>query len=237
MSAVQTTTPRLSLFQIESELLGLIDQREDALERARAGEDVLDELAVIDGLILDYVKAEIKKVDGIAIHIKEYTARSEAKAKAASELQTSANRDAETAKRIKAMVLQVMQEFDEKKLPGKLFTITRQANGGVAPLVIAQPDLVPDRFQIVSVRMSLDEWKRVRGLLEKKKVVCEAGRPEPNNGAVRAALESADKQETALHLEAAGNGWTEEQLSAALSKVERVPGARIEDRGEHVRIK
>lgn len=237
MSALQTTTPRLSLFQIESELLGLIDQREDALERARAGEDVMDELSVVDGLIMAYVKAEVKKVDGIAYAVKEFESRSAVRAQEAAKLHAQANRDAETAKRIKAMVLQVMQEFNEKKLPGKLFTITRQANGGVAPLAIAQPDLIPDRFQFVSIRMSLEEWKKVRGLLEKKKVVCEAGQPEPNNGAVRAALESAGKQESALHLEAAGKGWTEDQLSHALSKVERVPGAHLEDRGEHIRIK
>ena len=58
------------------------------------------------------------------------------------------------AKRIKAMVLEVMQEFNEKKLPGRLFTITRQGNGGQQALTIAQPDLVPLVHKAITVELS-----------------------------------------------------------------------------------
>lgn len=230
MSEVQTT-PRLSLFQIEAELLGLIDAREDVLERIQAvpeGSDgfteklngLAQEVATIDGLMHDYIKAEIKKVDGIAFHIKEFTARSEAKAKAAADLQRAADRDAETAKRIKSMVLEVMQEFGEKKLPGRLFTITRQGNGGVQALTIAQPDLIPFTHKRVIVKCSQPIWRLIRAYLERfwgdnadmtydelfQRIEVEA---EPDPAVIRRDLESQ----------------------------QGVPGCRLEERGEHIRIK
>lgn len=157
-------TPRLSLFAIEAELLGLIDQREDALERMAAmspdeltaSPEIGQEIAVVEGLIRDYLKREVRKVDSIAFAVKEYEARSEARKVEAERMKASADRDAETAKRIKAMVLDVMQEFGEKKLPGRLFTITRQGNGGMRALTIAQPDLVPLELKRVTVDLRAD---------------------------------------------------------------------------------
>lgn len=208
-------TPRLSLFQIEAELLGLIDQREDALERMAAmspdeltaSPEIGQELSVVEGLIRDYLKREVKKVDGIAYAIKEFQARALAKTAAAKDLEMSAKRDAETVDRIKAMVLEVMQEFGEKKLPGRLFTITRQGNGGVQALNIAQPDLVPERYIGVNVTLRLDEWK----------ILVEQCRPtvlglpllEPYPRMIREALERG----------------------------EGVMGCKLEERGEHIRIK
>ncbi len=247
---------RLSLFQIESELLQLIDAREDVLERMAgmspdeltASPEIGAELATIEGLIRDYVGREIRKVDGIATAIKEFQQRALVKTAAAKDLELSAKRDADTVERIKATVLQVLQEFGEKKLAGRLFTISRQGNGGVAPLVIAQPDLVPKELQRVTVTCSRPVWDLMRAYLNRfwgdhanitaddlfSTVRVES---EPDPKGIREVLEAAQKQESALYLESAGKGWTDETLKTVLSKVQRVPGCRLEERGEHIRVK
>ncbi len=202
---------RLSLFQIESELLGLIDQREEALERllaamtpAKHGEAV-QEVSVLDGLIRDYLKREVKKVDGCAFAIKEYEARSAAKYTESAKLADAALRDEETAKRIKQMVLEVMQEFGEKKLPGRLFTISRQGNGGVKTLTIAQPDLVPLTFQIFTVEIGAEVFNDFAAQFDG-------------------------------HFRVVGDVHPD-MIREALERDEGVMGAKLEPRGEHIRIK
>ena len=214
MSEVQTT-PRLSLFQIENEMLQLIDARVDVLERMAgmspdeltSSPEIGTELATIDGLIRDYVSREVKKVDGCAFAIKEFEARAAARSQEAERMKASADRDAETAKRIKSMVLEVMQEFDEKKLPGRLFTITRQGNGGVQPLTISQPDLVPLSCKRVTVSIrgeSVSDFARQFG------------------GQYRIIDD--------LHPD-------QKDIREALERGEGVMGARLEPRGEHLKIR
>lgn len=218
MSTLQST-PRLSLFEIESELLQLIDAREDALERlgvSMSNPEILweknyipvirEELATIEGLIREYVKREIRKVDSTAYAIKEFEARAAARKTEAEKMLAAAERDAETVKRIKAMVLEVMQEFDEKKLPGRLFTIMRQGNGGVQALTIAQPDLVPNIFKTITVTMAWEDWQ---SFVELGGRFLSVDGPQP---------------------------WTE-KIREALERGEGVMGARLEDRAEHIRIK
>lgn len=215
MSELQTA-PRLSLFQIEAELLGLIEAREDALERLGIAvrtedfttrEEIEEELVSIDALIKTYLKAEVKKVDGIAYAVKEFEARAAARSQEAERMKQSADRDAETAKRIKAMVLEVMQEFGEKKLPGRLFSISRQGNGGVQALTIVQPDLVPMSFQRITVEIGADVFRDFSIQFDGHYRAVGGVHPDPKD--IREALESG----------------------------EGVMGARLEPRGEHIRIK
>ena len=211
MSELQTT-PRLSLFQIESELLQLIDQREDALERlskALGGADpeIEAEIATVNALIKEYVGREVRKVDGIAYAVKEYEARAVAKYAESGRLHNAALKDDETAKRIKQMVLEVMQEFGEKKLLGRLFTITRQGNGGVQALTIAQPDLVPLDMQCVTIELAADELEDFISQFDGSYRIVNGAHPD--TVAIREEL---------VH----GEG---------------VPGCRLEERGEHIRIK
>jgi hypothetical protein len=212
MSEVQTT-PRLSLFQIEAELLGLLDQREDAEQRHSEAKDmrlileIEQELKVIEGLIRDYVKAEVRKVDGCAFAIKEFEARAAARSQEAERMKASADCDAETAKRIKAMVLEVMQEFGEKKLPGRLFTISRQGNGGQQALTIVQPDLVPLEFKRVTVELRADVCRQFAEQFAGQYRIVEIVHPDSKG------------------------------IREALERGEHVMGCRLEDRGEHIRIK
>jgi Siphovirus Gp157 len=243
------TTPRLSLFQIEAELLGLLDQREDAEQRHSDAKEmpvilaIEEELKAIEGLIRDYVKAEVRKVDSCAFAIKEYEARAAARSQEAERMKASSDRDAETAKRIKAVVLEVMQEFNEKKFSGRLFTISRQGNGGVQALTIAQPDLVPDHLRTVTVRIRGNDFKAIpRDTARSMEIVSD----EPNNGAIRAILERAEVERKAIMEEAEilAKGASEaalysqkDYIGKKLARLSGVPGTRLEPRGEHVKIK
>lgn len=227
MSTVPTA-PRLSLFQIESELLQLIDQREDAMERLAvftpqyldfSGEQghyqdainirdtIQQELFVVEGLIRDYLKREVRKVDSIAFAVKEYEARAEARKAEAERMRASADRDAETANRIKAMVLEVMQEFGEKKLPGRLFIITRQGNGGVQALKIGDRALIPLELQRCTVELVASAAHDFAEKFAGRYRILESAHPDSKD------------------------------IREALERGEGVMGCRLEPRGEHVRIK
>ena len=84
--------------------------------------------------------------------------------------------------------------------------LRRHGNGGVKPLVIAQPELVPDRLRRVVVTMTLEQWGEILGDSGIK--VLDVRPPEPATGLIRAELE-------------AGRG---------------VPGCRLEERGEHLNV-
>ena len=243
MSEVQTTPRRETLFSIEAELLGLLDQREDAEQRHSEAKDmrlileIEQELKVIEGLIRDYVKAEVRKVDGCAFAIKEFEARAAARSQEAERMKASADRDAETAKRIKAMVLEVMQEFDEKKLPGRLFTISRQGNGGVQALTIAQPDLIPLEFKRVTVELRADVCREFVDKFAGKYRILEIVHPDKED--IREVLETSQKQRQAIlkAAEVSGVSITDERVARDLSALPGVPGCRLEPRGEQIRIR
>lgn len=240
------TEPKLSLFQIESELLGLVQQRADALDRHAAlspddlsgHHDITEEITTIDGLIRDYVKREVRKVDGIALAIKEFTARAAVHAAEAAELAAKAKREEETVERIKQTALMVMQEFGDKKLEGRLYTLVRQGNGGMRALTIAQPDLVPEPYKTVTLRLPLSLLPGIMALMaaEVQRNIREVSR-DVDSQQVRYTIEQCEISETNIRKFGEANGWTPEQIATELNKIERVPGCRLEPRGEHLRIK
>lgn len=216
---------KLSLFQIESEIRGLVEQRCDAQERldelehahsvtpneaiGEAIHAVRDEITVADGLIRAYIGKEVQKVDSIAHVLLDLEGRRFLHAQEASRLKMLADGEEATIKRIKEMVLLVMDEFGVPKLEGALHDLKSQGNGGVQAITITQQDLVPSAMKMTSVKMSLDAWQRMRSYFESLQIVCEVQSPWPNTNAIRDSLQS-------------GAG---------------VPGCRLEPRGKHLRIK
>jgi len=211
------STPRLSLFQIEAELLGLIEQREDALYRRELADEANDgtaseacdeELQTIHLLIDQYIRAEVKKVDSVAAAIKQYDTMAEVHLKESDRLRKLAEREQETADRVREMVITVMQEFKEKKLVGRTATLRTQGNGGKQPVTITQPDLVPAGFKSILLRLPVQLWSVLTseqpGLVSMARVIDIA----PDKEAIRRALENK----------------------------EGVPGCRLEERGVHLRI-
>ena len=103
--------------------------------------------------------------------------------------------------RAKTLVMEVMAEIGEKRLPVR-GTLRTQGNGGVRPVAVRQPEMVPDAYKRVSVTMRLDVWRRMEDMFcepdfRKDEYLNEAewesvkvGTPEPNLTDIRIALES-----------------------------------------------
>lgn len=234
--------PRMSLFQISSDLRGLIEQRTDAEERREQSaidglfplESIEQEIATIDGLIRQYIRAEIRKVDGIAAAIKEFDARAEIHLKESDRLRKLAEQEQETSDRIRETAIAVMTELGETKMRGEMSALRVQNNGGVQPLNIAQPDMVPEKYQVVTFELRSDMFEyfctQFEGAYKIKQHL------HPDNGAVRKVLEAAQRSEAAIEILAETEKWTPEEKQQAMSKVERVPGCRLDPRGVHLRI-
>lgn len=214
---------KLSLFQIESDLRAIVEQRCDAQERldeleqahsaapnesiGEAIHSVRDEITVADGLIRAYIGKEVQKVDGIAHVLLELEGRRFLHTQEADRLKMLAAGEEATAKRIKDMVLLVMDEFGVAKLEGAIHDLKAQGNGGLQALTIAQPDMVPLDLKRVTVELRADSAKDFAEKFAGQYRILAIAHPDPKD--IRAKLESN----------------------------EGVPGCRLEPRGKHLRIK
>jgi hypothetical protein len=180
-----------SLFVIESAFSDLMEAREELeMQPSFAPEDEAARLAAlveVDKAIVEYVTAEVRKVDNIARYLQELKARIAALAVERERLRRKGVACERAEERIKEMVLQVMRDTDTKKLTGNVGTLRRQKNSRAA-VGIVQPELVPDEMKRVTVTMPLVFWKfaRLNSLCEDMRV----SDPEPDLTAIREALEA-----------------------------------------------
>lgn len=237
-----------SLFIIERALADLCETRQELEEQPAYTPEQVEEkhtaLDAVDAAIVEYITAEVRKVDGIARFLTELKAREKALDYEIDRLNGIRDQNTRTQDRIKACVLQVMRDCDVKKLEGKIGSLKRQGNGGVQPVEIVQPELIPDALQNVSVKMSLATW---RDIVEGLDVVYECSKPEPNREAIREALLKRDPcpkcrgAKTISHIENDGRGnvshvqLTCDECKGAGDIGAGVPGARLAERGEHLR--
>ena len=229
--------PNMSLWAIEAsvaQLLQIIDDPE-AQEEERS-------VAIAE--LERYVAAEVKKVDAVRAVIR-HCEREEAEALAAkkmalqeAELQSGrAQVFASRRDRIKRMVMAAMEFMGVRKLEGRTGRLRVQANGGKQALTITDRSLIPAEYEDVVVRMPARIWvrhsppefstaaktvevatDRIRKTLETPCAVCD-GR------AVVDAGQDADGQPVVKGCDAcAGTGRM------------LVPGARLEPRGEQLRV-
>lgn len=175
------TLPKLTLFEIETQLLALMEAREDA---EREGDP--EAVAVIDGELRKYVEAEVRKVDGIAAYIREGNARADILADEAERLSHQAKAWQKKADKLRALTLEIMQNAGERKLSGRHSILRRIGNGGKKPLVITQPELVPDAYRRVNVGMTYYCWL---DLCEAGYAVSDRSEAVTDNAVIRAALE------------------------------------------------
>jgi Gp157 protein len=194
----------LSLYNIAEELVALKQLRDDAEYEADA-----EAVKVIDGQIQEWVRGCLAtKADGIRGYLSQLDRQIVTWQGEAERFKALSNSAKNQYKRLSGYVLDAMRLLDAKKIEGSKgdVLLRRRGNGGVKPLVIAQPDLVPPKMQTVSVRMSLEYWEHIRDMMRVNGIMCEASKPEPNNQMIRAALERG----------------------------EGVPGCCLDDRGEHL---
>lgn len=196
---------RRTLLDISQEIIALHEGRQDAEDDGDAAR-----VAAIDQELQVYLKAELShKVDSVRNFIREQENAAEFYAEEARELLHKAKRSRETVERVKGFVLGIMQALNIPKYHGVTHWIRKQANGGIKPLEIAQPELVPAPFQRATVTMSVPLLRRI--LKDLTEVDCREvykTTTELDPGAIRAALERG----------------------------EGVPGCRLQERGEQLRM-
>lgn len=203
MSRSDVTQRRETLYDISAEMMLLHSRREEA-----EYEGDVDAAAVIDAEIQRYLNENLpQKVDSIRGYLADQ-ANAEAAHRAEADFHiAAAARAKNNIERVRGYCLGVMQHFGQKAYKGALHTIRRKANGGVRPLEIRQPELVPDQYRRVTITMSLDAWRRI------------------------VAKWTAPGEDMDVK-EAPHEPW----IRAALERGSAVPGCTLLERGEHLEV-
>ena len=203
----------LSLFAIEEALLELARAREELTDPTR--EYSLDDAAAlieVDKAIAEYAQCrEPAKVDSIHGLLKQWDITAAVARQEAREYQERAQRLEANAARLKTLVCEVMAMAGKKRLEGTAGrAITRQANGGLAPLTV-QEDLLPRNWRDVVVRMPASFWDWIAALPEEER---------PGESCIKVLADEPSNDRIRIGL-----------------KLEAIPGASLGERGEHVRLK
>src|ERR1035437_598781 len=157
------------------------------------------ELAEVDKAIAEYAQCrEPAKVDSIHGLLKQWHITAAVARQEARESQERAQRLEANEARLKALVCQVMEMAGKKRIEGTAGrAITRQANGGMSPLVVQgwdaesekwidDPDILPDDYRYLTVRLTMSQWLTLlhaSGSFEATRI-----RSEPANALIREAL-------------------------------------------------
>ena len=155
-------TPRMTLFGIETTLFDLLAEREQANNMNRAAptdEWVTD----VDARIETYIKAELRKVDGIAKMLKEFEARALAAKEEAQRISRIADLWEARRERLKAITTETMIATGKTELHGAVETLSlRKCPPSVE---IAQPELVPGEYLRVELSMTMDIFRLIESAL------------------------------------------------------------------------
>lgn len=213
----------LTLFEIEHALSDLMEAREDA-ETAPCGECAglhcakcnftgvapdAPALEQIDRAIVEYITAEVKKVDNIARFLRRCEEHAESSKREAERLRNAELAWLTRRERVRDIVLQVMRDTGQKKLEGATYTLKRQVNGGKRGVDVKQPEMVPDEMLRFTLVMTGKEWLALRAALD---------------DTLLAIMDRADSGPNLVTI------WQ------ALEAGEGVAGCALKERGEHVRI-
>ena len=245
----------LSLYRIEDDLLSLIQWREESaaefdaltigtpegLELARA--ELAEQIKVIDDQITLYVGAEVRKVDGIAHHWRNWEAAIAAKKAEAKRLADAAKSDESRLDRLKSAVKAAMESFEwragkPRVLEGRLAKLYLKANGGKQAVEIHDASLVPDEYCMVTITFRADS-----AIVKQAQAECpQLIKPrEPSLSLIAAALEKPCEpcggKGGPVDLTAYGGGANEPCPSCGGTGKQGVPGARLADRGSQVELR
>ena len=225
----------LSLFDIDSQLDDLLTQWQEA---------PADQLESSQAAIREYVGEVIRSVDPVRRYIRfcdlaETEAREEAQRQAERARMWAARRD-----RLKAFVLEFMQQWGWK--PGKprkfespTGSISLRGNGGLQPLTITDATLVPDELCDVTVTIPFDLLPTVTlAIYDYRSAEIKAGPRAPSNERIRAALQKPCPSCGGIGI-VSGSPRLDRVICSEChgTKTASVPGCRLEPRGETVIVK
>lgn len=227
----------MTLWNIEQGLADLMEQREAALaDPQQFGAD----LEQIDLAIAEYIKAEVRKVDGVRSMVKHLEMiRDAAKAEAATMQDRAKAADRQLAV-LKSAIQLTMEDMEwregkPRKLEGKTGSISLKGNGGKQPVVITDESMIPDEYRTVTVKMDHDFWQRITRALPDLSGIRMVAK-EPSLSRIAAALE-----EPCGTCNGIGAPWNNSSSVACEacggSGKQGVPGAILAPRGQHVEVK
>ena len=224
----------LTLWHIESALLELLDAREEA--------DTPEAVTACDEALAEYVAREVQKVDNIRGLIKHCQVVARAAREEARDQEARARAWERREERVKAFVQVVMEQFNLPRLEGRAGRLMLKGNGGLKPLEITDPAVIPEECVRYAGWISGRMMRQLReelnfALLSSADMYLERV---VDNDAVRRALKtcevchgSGEVTVDAEYSEACGGTCP----ACAGSGLGGVPGARLRDRGKHVEVK
>lgn len=205
-------------------LLGLLATREQ-LEQDRCDAEFAADPAMLNEAItaldsvhialVECVMGLVRKADSVAAFIgREQSLADSAKEESERTYALAKTRQGRVDW-MKRTVVMVMQELDLKLLQGDHAELRRHGNGGVQPVEVRQPELLPAKYQRFELRITGEEKEHLADLIDELSAtldprMMERAKPiEPDTELIRKDLLTG----------------------------EAVPGALLNPRGEHLRVK
>jgi hypothetical protein len=232
MNAIAEKERTPSLLEIERSLQMLMQDREETQDP--------EELAAIDAAIQEYVGKEIAKVDRVRSYIRYAESKVLAAKQAASDATSYAQIWENRIRRVKDAALVAMQATGAKRLEGTAGTLSIRGNGGVAPLIIDNPELLPDECCRMEGWVNADLWRVMLAALSEHfgqtatSTVDYGLKRVPDNGAIRAKL--LEPCQVCRGGEAFG--FSELPCTACGgSGKQGCPGAYLGERGAHLEVR
>ena len=208
----------LSLYQIDQGLADLLEYREERMADTAAPPDA-EELAAVDGEIAKYMQALPAKVAGVAAMLRRWRSTRETAKAEVDRLRGIIGLLEGREARLKALVQDVLEMQPAPKKGCKKLTgvdgsvLMLKGNGGLEPLTITDPAMVPDEYCRWTLRMTDEEWRQTLCYLE-----IHGWKPENHPD-----IEIVREPSTTLIREALADGG--------------VPGAHLEPRSSHVEVR
>lgn len=214
----------LSLYHLDTELTSLLEYRTAMMEDdPRPTEKEVD---AIDGEIRAYMAALPKKVDSVAHVIAHMQSQVNLAKAEIGQISARQRRFEEDIKRLKNYATEILEKQPEPKrgpktLVGITATLVLKGNGGLAPLVIDNPSLVPPEYCRLEGWIREDVWQWLMDLGRKDfRKDC----PSPNWMAPGATFGLARVPNNEL-------------IRRGIEESNGVPGAHLESRGKHLEIR
>lgn len=220
----------LTIFDIESRL----DELMDAWSTATP-----EQLPEIEQAIAAYAEAEVRKVDGLRAAVRHYDTQAKA-ADEESKIQAERSRVAGAKRdRLKAFIFGVMNAFGVPKLEGRTGRFRIQGNGGKQPIEVTDASLVPDELKTITVTMPISIWKQVLDEIDIND--CTGVRQSEWTPSLSLIAEALQKPCDKCGGEGGGDihGPNSQKVlcgSCGGSGKAGVPGARLGERGSHLRV-
>ena len=155
----------LSLYRIETELLELLQFREDtALDQTMTVAERDETLKAADQHIAEYVARELTKADNIAAFLRECDRRADLEDEEIARLQARKRKWQAWHDRLEECTIRAMQIAGKREIDGAHNTLKLRKNP--ASVEILQPEMIPMEYCTQTVKIQQSVWDSVMRLLE-----------------------------------------------------------------------